>query len=61
VEHGPRSFDARDEELGPSARADLWPDLVAGSPALGEFQRRTSRQIPVLTLTAVGEVTIHAR
>jgi deazaflavin-dependent oxidoreductase (nitroreductase family) len=51
VEDGVRTFVAQAEELGPSARADWWPDLVAASPALGEFQDRTRRQIPVLILT----------
>jgi deazaflavin-dependent oxidoreductase (nitroreductase family) len=51
VEVGVRTFVAQAEELGPSARADRWPQLVAASPALGEFQVRTTRQIPVLTLT----------
>jgi deazaflavin-dependent oxidoreductase (nitroreductase family) len=50
VEVGVRTFVAQAEELGPSARADRWPQLVAASPALGEFQVRTTRQIPVLTL-----------
>lgn len=51
VEVGVRTFVAQADELGPSARAERWPELVAASPALGEFQARTARQIPVLTLT----------
>jgi deazaflavin-dependent oxidoreductase (nitroreductase family) len=51
VEHGVRTFNARAEELEPSARGDLWRALVAASPSLAEFQRRSARQIPVLILT----------
>lgn len=51
VEHGVRTFTARAEELDQSARADLWPALVEASPSLADFQDRTARQIPVLTLT----------
>jgi deazaflavin-dependent oxidoreductase (nitroreductase family) len=51
VEVGARTFVAQADELGPSARAHLWSQLAAASPALGEFQARTARQIPVLTLT----------
>jgi len=39
------------EELHGSARAELWPKLVAQSPALGEHQAKTTRQIPVFMLT----------
>jgi hypothetical protein len=39
------------EELNDTARAELWPRLVAESPAIGEFQRQTRRQIPVFMLT----------
>jgi len=37
--------------LDDTARAELWPKLVAESPAVGEFQTRTTRQIPVFMLT----------
>lgn len=53
VEVGGRTFAAQAQELGPSARARRWPQLVAASPALGEFQSRTNRLIPVLILTPV--------
>jgi len=53
VEVGVRTFVARAEELGPTDRADHWSRLVGASPALGEFQARTTRQIPVLLLTPV--------
>ena len=39
------------EELDNTARAELWPKLVAWAPSLSEFQARTARQIPVFMLT----------
>jgi deazaflavin-dependent oxidoreductase (nitroreductase family) len=51
VEVGANAFVARAEELGSSARAELWPKLVAEVPQLGEFQAATVRQISVFMLT----------
>ena len=51
VEMGSRTFMVLAEELGHATRAELWPKLVAETPALGEFQARTTRQIPVVMLT----------
>jgi deazaflavin-dependent oxidoreductase (nitroreductase family) len=51
VEVGTHSFTALAEELDDTARTGLWPKLVAESPAVGEFQARTMRQIPVFMLT----------
>ena len=51
VEAGARTLWARADELDDDARAGLWPKLVAEAPALGEFQARTKRQIPVFMLT----------
>jgi len=51
VEAGTRTLWARAEELDDDARSGLWPKLVAEAPALGEFQARTRRQIPVFMLT----------
>jgi deazaflavin-dependent oxidoreductase (nitroreductase family) len=50
VELGRRTFTVHAEELGESARAEVWPHLVAAAPTLGDFQSRTARQIPVLQL-----------
>jgi deazaflavin-dependent oxidoreductase (nitroreductase family) len=50
VEVGTQTFTVRAEELNDAARAELWPKLVAESPAVGEFQTRTTRQIPVFML-----------
>ncbi|HEY0473650.1 MAG TPA: nitroreductase family deazaflavin-dependent oxidoreductase [Kribbella sp.] len=51
VEVGTQRFTVLAEELNDTARAELWPRLVAESPAIGEFQRQTRRQIPVFMLT----------
>jgi deazaflavin-dependent oxidoreductase (nitroreductase family) len=58
VEVGTETFPVLAEELGATARAELWPKLVAewpkpvpGSPDLGAAQAATTRQIPVFMLT----------
>jgi len=39
------------EELHGTARAQLWPKLVAQYPSLGAAQASTRRQFPVFMLT----------
>ena len=58
VEVGTQTFTVLAQELGGTARAELWPKLVAewpkpvaGSPDLGAAQARTTRQFPVFMLT----------
>jgi deazaflavin-dependent oxidoreductase (nitroreductase family) len=51
VEVGAQTFTVLAEELGGTARAELWPKLVAEFPTVGEYQSRTTRQIPVFLLT----------
>jgi deazaflavin-dependent oxidoreductase (nitroreductase family) len=51
VEVGTQTFPVMAQELGDTARAELWPKLVAQSPAVGEHQGKTTRQIPVFMLT----------
>jgi hypothetical protein len=48
---GTQTFTVLAQELDGTARAELWPKLRAESPAVGEHQARTTRQIPVLMLT----------
>ena len=48
---GTQTFTVLADELDYTARAELWPKLVAESPAVSEFQARTTRQIPVFMLT----------
>jgi deazaflavin-dependent oxidoreductase (nitroreductase family) len=51
VELGAETFTALAEEVIATAHAELWPNQVAASPALGEFQAKTARRIPLFTLT----------
>ena len=51
AEVGAQTFTVLAEELDGTARAELWPKLVAWAPNLGEYQARTARQIPVAMLT----------
>ena len=54
VEVGTQTFTVLAEELDGTARAGLWPKLVAEYPSIGEYQARTTRQIPVFMLTRQG-------
>lgn len=51
VEVGTQTLTVLAEELHGTARAELWPKLVAESPTIGEHQAKTTRQIPVFLLT----------
>ena len=51
VEVGAQTFTVVAQELDDTARAGLWPRLVAEAPDLGRIQARTTRQIPVFMLT----------
>jgi deazaflavin-dependent oxidoreductase (nitroreductase family) len=51
VEVGTQAFTVLAEELDDSARAELWPKLVAEAPQLVEHQARITRRIPVFMLT----------
>jgi deazaflavin-dependent oxidoreductase (nitroreductase family) len=51
VEVGSQTFTVLAEELDDTARAELWPKLVAANPSIGEFETKTTRQIPLLVLT----------
>jgi len=54
AEVGARTLTVVAEELDDSARAQLWPKLVARFPAVGVYQATTARQIPVFILTRMG-------
>ncbi|MDX6418156.1 MAG: hypothetical protein QOG28_2776 [Trebonia sp.] len=56
VEVGTQTFTVLAEELDDTARAGLWPKLVAQYPSIGEYQATTTRQIPVLMLTRPGSL-----
>ena len=51
AEVGTQTFRALAEELDDTTRAVLWPELVAESPTVGEYQAKTARKIPVFMLT----------
>jgi deazaflavin-dependent oxidoreductase (nitroreductase family) len=58
VEVGTQTFTVLAQELAGTARAELWPKLVAewpkpvaGSPDLGAAQAKTTRQFPLFMLT----------
>jgi deazaflavin-dependent oxidoreductase (nitroreductase family) len=55
VEVGTETFKAVAEELAGTARAELWPKLVARYPTLGAHQAKTTRQFPVFVLTRQDE------
>ena len=50
-EVGTQTLTVLAEELDDTARAELWPKLVAQYPQLDEAQAKTTRQIPVFMLT----------
>jgi deazaflavin-dependent oxidoreductase (nitroreductase family) len=51
VEVGTETFTVLAEEPDGTARAGLWPKLIAASPSIAEFQAKTTRQIPLFVLT----------
>ncbi len=51
VEVGDEVFTAVAEELGETARAELWPQLAARAPQINDHQAKVIRQIPVVMLT----------
>lgn len=51
VEVGTETFTVRADELDGAARQPLWSKLLAASPSLREYEAKTTRHIPVFTLT----------
>jgi deazaflavin-dependent oxidoreductase (nitroreductase family) len=51
VEIGTETFTALAELITGPAYTELWRRVVAASPALGEFQAKTARRIPLFALT----------
>jgi deazaflavin-dependent oxidoreductase (nitroreductase family) len=45
-----RRFTAVAQPAGPSERSSLWPAIVARAPMYAEYQRMSSREIPVVIL-----------
>jgi deazaflavin-dependent oxidoreductase (nitroreductase family) len=54
VQIGRRRFAVSAREATPEERARLWPKLVEMYPDYAAYQRRTSRQIPVVILRPAG-------
>lgn len=50
VRAGRDVFEARAEVADAATRARLWPRLVAYNPPFGTYEKRTSREIPVILL-----------
>lgn len=50
VRAGREVFEARAEVASPAERARLWPKLVAYNPPYAGYERKTSREIPVVIL-----------
>jgi deazaflavin-dependent oxidoreductase (nitroreductase family) len=50
VELGAETFTVLAEELHGTARAAMWPTVVAQVPRLGDLQQGTARQMPILIL-----------
>jgi deazaflavin-dependent oxidoreductase (nitroreductase family) len=51
VEVGSETFTVLAEELDGTARAELWPKLVAEAPQLDQYETTITRQIPMFLLT----------
>jgi deazaflavin-dependent oxidoreductase (nitroreductase family) len=54
VEVGAETFRVAARELDTAARSVLWPAIIEQAPAAGEFQKLTTRTIPVFILTRQG-------
>jgi F420H(2)-dependent quinone reductase len=48
------TFDVRAREAEGEERERIWADRVAIAPGFGDYQRKTSRQIPVMILERIG-------
>jgi hypothetical protein len=47
-------FEVRADEAQGEERARIWADRVAIAPGFGDYQRQTSRRIPVMILERIG-------
>ena len=47
---GKDKWHARAEVLSPEQRADIWPRITSAWPNFSEYQKKTSRVIPVVRL-----------
>ena len=54
AEHGTERFEVRAHEAEGAERVRLYADRVAIAPGFGEYERQTSRKIPVMILERIG-------
>lgn len=54
TESATETFDVRAREAEGEERERIWADRVAIAPGFGDYQRKTSRQIPVMILEQIG-------
>ena len=50
---GNKQFTAKAEPANPSLRQQLWSKFVERAPGYGDYEKRTSREIPVVLLRPV--------
>lgn len=53
VQLGTRSWRVRGELAGPGERATLWPWLLQQNPMYATYEKRTTREIPVVLLRPI--------
>ena len=54
TESGTETFEVRAHEAQGEERERIWADRVAIAPGFGDYQRNTSRRIPVMLLERIG-------
>ena len=55
IETGKQRINVVGEVASPEKRAELWPRLLAIAPGFANYQKRTSREIPMVILRPVNE------
>ncbi len=54
TQSGTETFEVRAHEAQGEERERIWADRVAIAPGFGDYQRNTSRRIPVMILERIG-------
>ena len=54
TDSGTETFEVRASEAQGAERERIWADRVAIAPGFGEYQKQTSRRIPVMILERIG-------
>ena len=55
IEIGTQRIDVVGEVASPEKRAELWARLLTIAPGFANYQKRTSREIPMVILRSAGE------